>query len=386
MEKKKKIIPQADFGLITLTMILIIFGVIMVFSASYYWSMDQYGKPYSYLIKDAVWALAGICAMFIFSFVDYRKYKKHFKLIFGISILLLLLLFTPLGREVKGATRWIDIGITIMPGELAKIGAIIFTAGMMSREKVNINSMTKSVGPMLIVCAIYGGLIMLQPNMSTAMTIVVIIMSMMFISGVKVPYFVMIGFLVVAAGVTLIFAGGGYRLARVTSFLHPFDDPLGDGFQVVQSLLALGSGGLFGKGLGDSIQKTLYLPEPQNDFILAIIGEEIGFLGVLLMIVVFTLLIWRGIKVAMKAPDKFGILLGAGIVIMIGIQLIFNIAIVTSSMPPTGVTLPFISYGGNAMLLFCTSMGMLLNISRHVKAKEEREELENREKDRVYFN
>ncbi len=358
----------------------------MVFSASYYWSMDQYGKPYSYLIKDAVWALAGICAMFIFSFVDYRKYKKHFKLIFGISILLLLLLFTPLGREVKGATRWIDIGITIMPGELAKIGAIIFTAGMMSREKVNINSMTKSVGPMLIVCAIYGGLIMLQPNMSTAMTIVVIIMSMMFISGVKVPYFVMIGFLVVAAGVTLIFAGGGYRLARVTSFLHPFDDPLGDGFQVVQSLLALGSGGLFGKGLGDSIQKTLYLPEPQNDFILAIIGEEIGFLGVLLMIVVFTLLIWRGIKVAMKAPDKFGILLGAGIVIMIGIQLIFNIAIVTSSMPPTGVTLPFISYGGNAMLLFCTSMGMLLNISRHVKAKEEREELENREKDRVYFN
>lgn len=385
MGKKKLRIPSADFGLIAMTLILIIFGVIMVFSASYYWSMDQYGKPYSYLIKDIVWAGAGICAMLFFSLIDYRKYKKHYKLILAVSVVLLLLLMTPLGKEAKGATRWLNLGITIMPGELAKLAAILFTAAFLSRERVNVNSLQKSVLPLLGVCAVLGGLIMWQPNMSTAVTVVGIIIAIMFVAGIKMSYFIGIGALGIAAGVVLIVAGGGYRLDRVTSFLHPFDDPLGDAFQVVQSLLAMGSGGLFGQGLGDSVQKTLYLPEPQNDFILAIIGEELGFIGVLAMIAAFVFLIWRGLRISMKAPDRFGFLLGTGVMMMIGIQLVLNIAIVTSSMPPTGVALPFISYGGNAMILFCSAMGMVLNISRHVRKAEldGKKEVEQR---RVYFN
>ena len=157
----------------------------------------------------------------------------------------------------------------------------------------------------------------------------------------------------------------GYRLKRLTSFLDPFQDPLGDGYQVIQSLLALGSGGLFGVGLGRSIQKTLYLPEPQNDFIFAIIGEELGYIGCLALIACYMILIWRGTHISLNAPDMFGTLLAAGITIMLALQVVLNIAVVTSSMPPTGITLPFISYGGNALMLFMGSMGILLNISRH---------------------
>ena len=173
---------------------------------------------------------------------------------------------------------------------------------------------------------------------------------------------------------------------RVTSFLDPFADPQGDSYQVVQSLLALDSGGLFGKGLGNSIQKTLYLPEPQNDFILAIIGEELGYIGILIMVAAFAYMIWRGLKVALNAPDRFGLLLGCGVMMQIGIQLIFNIAIVTSSMPPTGVALPFVSYGGNAMVLYCIGMGIVLNISRQAKKSEEQAATRKNLEERIYIN
>lgn len=384
----QKHVPGVDFPLVLLTLGLMIFGVIMIFSASYYWSMYQYGKPYSYLVKAAVWAFIGAMCMFVFSYIDYKIYKKYYKIILIVSIVLLMLLFTPLGSEVKGATRWLDLKVTtIMPGEIAKLAAILFTAGFLTRKKnLDVNSLKESILPLLGLCAVYGGLIMLQPNMSTAATVVAIIIAMMFVAGVKIRYFAGIGALGVAAGLVLIFAGGGYRLDRVTSFLHPFNDPQGDSFQVVQSLLALGSGGLFGKGLGNSVQKTLYLPEPQNDFILAIIGEELGFIGIIVMVAVFALLIWRGISVAMKAPDRFGLLVGCGVMMMIGIQLLFNIAIVTSSMPPTGVALPFVSYGGNAMMLFGTAMGILLNISRQVKKKEAEEAERLDRQERIYFN
>lgn len=380
-------VPGVDFPLVLLVLALMTFGVIMIFSASYYWSMDQYGKPYSYLIKAIIWAGASAGCMFVFSYIDYNVYKKYYKIIFILSIVLLLLLFTPLGKNTKGAVRWIDLKIiTIMPGELAKLAAIIFTAGFLSRKKdLNVNSLTDSILPLCAVAAIYAGLIIKQPNMSTAITVVAIIVAMMFVAGVKIRYFMaMIG--VGAAGALLyIFKGGSYQLARVTTFLHPFDDPRGDSFQVVQSLMALGSGKLFGKGLGNSVQKTLYLPEPQNDFILAVIGEELGFLGILVLVAVFALLIWRGLRICLKAPDRFGMLMGSGVIMLIGIQLLFNIAIVTSSMPATGVALPFISYGGNAMLVFGAGMGIVLNISRHVKKEEEviAQRLDQRE--RIYF-
>lgn len=388
IDEVKAKIPGVDFPLVLVTLGLMIFGVVMVFSASYYWSMDQYGKPYSYLIKDMAWVIIGAGCMFVVSYIDYRLYKKYYKIILIISIVLLLLLFTPLGITTKGATRWLNLKFTtLMPGEIAKIAAIIFTAGFLADKKEKeINSLKETILPMFVICGIYGVLIMMQPNMSTAATVVAIIIAMMFVGGVRISYFIIIIGLGVAAGVLYILTSGSFHLDRVTSFLDPFADPQGDSYQVVQSLLALGSGGLFGKGLGNSIQKTLYLPEPQNDFILAIIGEELGYIGVLVMIVAFAFMIWRGLKVALKAPDRFGMLLGCGVMMQIGIQLLFNIAIVTSSMPPTGVALPFVSYGGNAMILYCVGMGIVLNISRQARKNEEDEALRRNLSERIYIN
>lgn len=216
------------------------------------------------------------------------------------------------------------------------------------------------------VAGLYGALIIMQPNLSTAITVCGIIVAMMLVAGLKWRYVLTAGG-VGAAGILsiLLFMKDSYWYSRLTSFTDPFADPLNEGYQAVQSLLALGSGGLFGVGLGKSIQKNLYLPEPQNDFILAIIGEELGFVGILLLIVLYCLFIWRGVHIAVNAPDQFGMLLASGIILMVAIQVILNIAVVTSSMPATGINLPFISYGGNALLIFMFSAGVLINISRH---------------------
>ena len=356
-----------DFQLLAVILGLVVFGVIMVFSASYYQTINMDKSPYYYLIRDLVWAVSGIAIMAVFSLIDYHKFRKWAPWIFGVSILLLIMVFIPgLGHSSHGATRWISLGpITFMPGEFAKIAAIISVAWFLSEVPGRIRSLTKGVLPLVGVCILYGALILKQPNMSTAITVLGIIVLMMFIAGLEWKWLGAVGIMGVVGMCGLIFMDeGGYRLKRVTSFLDPFADPLGDGFQVVQSLLALGSGGLFGVGLGKSVQKNLYLPEPQNDFILAIIGEELGYIGVLVLIAAYVFLIWRGVHVALNAPDQLGLLLASGVVIMISLQVVLNIAVVTSSMPPTGVILPFISYGGNALWMFMASAGILLNVSR----------------------
>ncbi|MBE6035183.1 MAG: putative lipid II flippase FtsW [Clostridiales bacterium] len=372
MAKRKRRMKSGDFILVLITLGLVIFGIIMVFSASYYTSINKSGNPYSYLIKDTVWAMLGLGAMLVTATVDYRFYSKIAKPVMIISVILLVLLFTPLGEERNYATRWLGVGgITIMPGELAKPAAIIFTSWFLSRDPKIIKSLTKGVVPLFVLCGVYGGLIILQPNLSTAITVCIIIIGIMFAAGLNYIY---LGGLVGvgALGIcTLIITNpDSHWMKRLTSFMDPFADPLNTGYQVVQSLLALGSGGLFGLGLGKSIQKNLYLPEPQNDFIFAIIGEELGFVGCLILIIAYIILVWRGIHIAINAADLFGTLLASGISVMIGIQVILNIAVVTSSMPPTGVTLPFVSYGGNALLIFMASVGILLNISRHSVAVE----------------
>lgn len=349
------------------TLSLVIFGLIMVFSASYYYSISQDGTPYSYLKKHGAWAMIGFGLMMFAASTDYRKYKKLAIPGIIISVALLCLIFTPLGVTVNGATRWIGVGsITLMPGEIAKLAAILFVSWYLSEDMSRIGSIKRGILPMLGVMAVLAGLIIKQPNLSTAITVCGIIVAMMLVAGMKWRYF----FGAAGAGVAgilsiLLFMKDSYWYTRLTSFTDPFADPLNEGYQAVQSLLALGSGGLFGVGLGKSVQKNLYLPEPQNDFILAIIGEELGFIGVLLLMALYCLFLWRGIHVAINAPDQFGMLLGSGIVLMVAIQVILNIAVVTSSMPATGINLPFISYGGNALLIFMFSAGVLINISRH---------------------
>ncbi len=366
---KKKMIKgrSGDPILLFVTMALVVFGIIMVFSSSYYSSINEDGTPYSYLIRDLIWVVCGSVLMALTTLLDYRYYKKIAPAAMVISILLLAMVLTPLGIERNNATRWLGAGpVTIMPGEIAKIAVIVFVAWFLSRRPDVIKSFFRGVLPMLLLAGLCGGLIMLQPNMSTAIIICGIVLAMMFIAGLNWIYLIGLFGVGAAAAAALIFTDStGYRMQRVTSFLDPFADPMGTGYQVVQSLLALGSGGLFGVGLGNSVQKTLYLPEPQNDFILAIIGEELGYVGILLLMIAYLVLIWRGINIAINAPDRFGMLLASGITIMLGLQVIMNVAVVSSLMPPTGVTLPFVSYGGNALMLFMGSVGILLNISKH---------------------
>ena len=367
-KKRTKLkLKSGDFWLMLFTLMLVLFGLIMVFSASYYSSISQDGNPYSYLVRHGAWVVFGLVAMAFGALFDYRKYKKWALPILIVSVILLVLVLTPLGQTTNGATRWIKVGpVTLMPGEIAKIAAIIFVAWFLSEDASRIKSLKRGILPLLGIIAVYGALIVKQPNLSTAITVCGIIIAMMLVAGLKWRYVATAGGIGVVGILSIvIFMKDTYWYNRLTSFTDPFQDALGDGYQAVQSLLALGSGGLFGVGLGKSVQKNLYLPEPRNDFILAIIGEELGYIGVLLLIALYCLFIWRGIHIALNAPDQFGLLLASGIVLMVAIQVILNIAVVTSSMPPTGINLPFISYGGNALLIFMFSAGVLLNISRH---------------------
>ncbi|MGL4483797.1 MAG: putative lipid II flippase FtsW [Anaerovoracaceae bacterium] len=362
-----------DFVIMIIVAVLALFGLIMVFSASYYSSMNENGNPYSYFIKHLIWVLLGAGLMLFFSFFDYKKLRNLSVPLLVVSFFLLCLVLTPVGTEVNGASRWIELpGISIMPGEIAKIALIIFVSAFLSAEPRRIKYLTKGIIPLTILMGIFALLIVLQPNLSTAITVCAVVIGIMYVAGLNLIYLLGLGGAGAFAVIMLIFTDPtGYRIKRYTSFLDPFADALNTGYQVVQSLLALGTGGLTGTGFGQSVQKTLYLPEPQNDFILAIIGEEVGFIGIMLLLATYLLLVWKCINVALKAPDLFSTLLVSGITIMIGVQVLLNVAVVSSSMPPTGITLPFISYGGNATLLFLASIGIVLNVSRHTKAKVE---------------
>ena len=355
-----------DFILFITVMALVVFGVIMVFSSSYYDALDKQGDAFYYLKRDVVYSIIGFALLIFASLFPYRAYRIWSPFILVVSLALLIIVFTSVGTELNNAARWIDLGfMTIMPGEIAKVAAIIIVAAYLSKDATRIKSFKRGILPMLALIVVFCGLIALQPNLSTAITVAVIIIGIMFVAGMNLFYIAgLLGGGVAAVLVFMTSNADGYWLKRVTSFLDPFADPKGDGWQVIQSLLALGSGGLFGVGLGKSIQKTLYLPEPQNDFIFAIIGEELGFIGCMLLIIAFIIVVWRGAHTAINAPDLFGTLLASGITIMVAVQVVLNIAVVTSSMPPTGVSLPFISWGGNSLMLFMYAMGILLNISK----------------------
>ena len=356
-----------DLSVVLLVMILTIFGTIMIFSASYYYAISNFGDPYHYLTRQLIWLAAGFVAMWICSKIDYHFWVRFWLIAYLAGMALLVLVLIPgVGSSAYGATRWIQLGpITIMPGEIVKVGIILFITGYFSRHPKWASDIKKGIVPVLFVTVIYGGLIMLQPNMSTAFTVCFIVGGMLLVAGARWMHLGTLAGGAVAAGVLLILVDtSGYRYQRFLSFLDPFDDPLDTGYNVVQSLLALGTGGLTGLGLGNSVQKNLYLPMPQNDFILAIIGEELGFVGILGLVILYLLLVWRGCHIAINAKDLTGLLLAAGITIMVGVQVVINMAVVTSSMPPTGIILPFVSYGGNALLIFMAAMGILVNISK----------------------
>lgn len=359
-------LTEYNFRIIVYVSILTIFGLIMILSAGYYSAVNMIGKsPYYYLLKHGIFVIVGIIAMIICSVFDYHKYKRFYIFFAVFSMASLLLVFSPLGVTVNFARRWINLGfIRVTPSELSKLFMIIFTSAFLADDPIKVRKFFEGILPLMFVAGVHFALIVKQPNLSTAIVIVLIVIGIMFVAGLNPMYFAAGG----AAGV----AGTVYILtnlqeshwyARLTNWIDPFIDSQGAGYQLSQSILALGNGGIFGRGLGKSVSKNLYLPEPQNDFILAIIGEELGFFGIFLLLGVYLLLIYEGFKVAANAKDKFGLFLATGITIMLALQVIINIAVVTASMPTTGITLPFVSYGGTSVIVFLASMGILLNIS-----------------------
>ena len=351
-----------------LVLALSLFGVVMVFSASYYTSLSKYGYAYEYLKQDAMWVGLGWIAFLFFAHLDYHFLKLAAWPALGAGLVLLVLLFTPLGVTINNATRWLDFGFfTVMPGEVIKFSLILWIATFLGNDPEKIRRPKDGMIPIVAVLGVVAVLIVKQPNMSTAGIIVILVVGMMFVAGLRLYWLVGLGGLGIAGFIGILLSPkGAYMLQRVHTFFDPFEDELGSGYQVVQSLLALGSGGVTGVGLGKSIQKALYLPEPMNDFITAIIGEELGLIGLILMIMVYILLIWRCCRIALRARDYYGMLLASGVTILLGTQVILNIAVVSASFFPTGVVLPFITLGGNATLIFLSLMGILFNISKQI--------------------
>lgn len=372
--KNKKVMfnQPFDFVLLIDVLVMLSLGIVMVMSASSPTSLAETGKSYNYVKTQAVSAIIGLVGMFIISKIDYKIYKKFYKVIYFVVIILLASVAV-MGKSVSGAKRWIDLGfISFQPSEVAKIGLIIFYAELLTQNRDRLKELGKGFFyPIAYLIPIVGILIFLQNHLSATVLIVLIISVIMLMAGSRLKYFLSFGLAGAGIGGAGLFAyakmtgAGAFRIQRLITFMNPFQDKQGAGWQIIQSLYAIGSGGLFGVGLGNSTQKYLYLPEAHNDFIFSIIAEELGFVGCIAVIILFAIFIWRGILIAMKAPDMFGSLVAVGITTMVGLQAIINIAVVTSSMPNTGMPLPFFSYGGTALLILLGSVGILLNISRH---------------------
>ncbi len=370
-EKRK----QVDFVLLITILLLLLLGLIMVLSASSPSALAESGSSYTYFTKQLVSAIIGIIAMIFFSRIDYKIYEVFYKHIYAISLFVLILVVTPFGISANGALRWVQIGpLNFQPSEITKVGLIIFYAALLSSRKDKLKKVsTGFFMPILFLVPVIFMLVIVQDHLSATFVIVVITAIMMLMAGCRLRYFLSFGVAGLSAGAAALYymakvsEKGAFRIKRIVSFLDPWADIQGDGWQVIQGLYAIGSGGLFGEGLGNSNQKYLYIPEPHNDFIFAVLAEELGFVGCLAVIILFAVFILRGAMIAMRAKDTFGSLLAIGITSLVGIQAIVNIAVVTSSMPNTGMPLPFFSYGGTALIILLSAVGILLNISRNTE-------------------
>lgn len=364
-KKPKLFTPGSmDFSIFLSVVLLCCFGLVMMFSASYYWAQHYQGDGFFYVKKQLMFMAAGFVVMLLISRVDYRLFDRYKWWIIGISVLMMIAVLI-VGVERNGGKRWLEIGsISIQPSEIAKFAMILYMSSFMSKRAALMRNFVHGVIPMLMVMLLICGLIMLQPNLSMAVSIGLIGIAMLFIGGVQMKHLFWLGIAAVAAFALLVVAAD-YRVDRVTIFMDPWQDTQGKGYQLVQSLYALGAGGLFGQGFNYSRQKLLYLTYGESDFIFAIIGEELGFVGAVGVILAYVFLIYRGIRVAMRCQDRFGSLLAAGVTVTLAVQVMVHIGVVTSSIPPTGQTLPFISAGGSSLLVYMAEMGVLLNLSRH---------------------
>lgn len=355
-----------DLILIIVTLSLLTVGLIMVYSASAIWATYKFEDSFYFAKRQLLFACVGVIAMFFIMNVDYWTWRTWAKILIIICFIMLLAVLVPgIGMARNGSRSWIGVGaFSVQPSEFMKLAMIAFLAKFLSERQKLITSFKKGMLPSLGLVFLAFGLIMLQPDLGTGTVMVGTCIVMIFISGARISHFVGLGLIGVVGFIGLILSAP-YRIKRITSFLDPWEDPLGSGFQMIQSFYAIGPGGLFGLGLGQSRQKFFYLPEPQTDFIFAILSEELGFIGGSLVILLFALMLWRGIRIALGAPDLYGSLVAVGIIAMVAIQVMINIGVVTGLMPVTGITLPLLSYGGSSLTLMLMAIGVLLNISRY---------------------
>ena len=362
--KNKKI----ELTLFISVILISLFGVIMIYSSSYIWAEYKYNDPYKYLKNQGLFFLIGIFLMFFISKINYKKYFKYANKILFICITLLILVLIPgIGTVRNGSRSWFGIGsFGIQPSEFTKLGLIIFTSKYLSNNPSSMKNFKKGVLPILLLTLLIFGVIMLQPDFGTGTILVMTIIGILFVAGLNVKIFIKFGIVGILGVVGLILVAP-YRLKRILSFLNPWSDPLGSGFQIIQSLYSIGPGGLFGLGFGNSIQKHFYLPEPQTDFIFSIISEEFGFMGIIIISTLFIVIYYNCLKISIKCSDLFGKYLSFGITFGLIFQTILNLSVVVGLIPVTGVTLPFLSYGGSSLLIIMISIGIILNISRYEK-------------------
>jgi len=359
---------QSDKWLFLATLALVCVSVVMVYSASALVALERYQQPYLFVTKQVMMAVLGIALMSIVMRVDYRTYRSQRLVWVLFTVVVALLIAVLFSREVNGTRRWFALGgFGIQPSELAKVVVILFSAMTLERRMHRVNEVTYALLPIVIIVATVVGLILLEPDFGTAVTILAVAGLMIFAAGLSYRYLVGAVLLSLPA-LYVILMSAAYRRDRLLAFLNPWADPLGNGFQIIQSLIAVGTGGVRGKGLMAGVQKLFYLPEPHTDFIFAVISEELGLIGASVILLCFCVIAWRGMRTAMRAPDGFGAFLALGLTLMIVVQAFVNISVVLGLMPTKGITLPLVSAGGSSLLINLFAIGVLLNVSQHATA------------------
>ncbi|MDO9515723.1 MAG: putative lipid II flippase FtsW [Syntrophales bacterium] len=362
---------RPDITLFIVTMMLVVIGTVMIYSSSSIIALEKYGDGYHYIKKQIVFVLLGLCVMIAASKVPYRYWGKAAYPAVLISIALLALLVVPgFGTKVGGATRWFRAGgVSFQVSEMVKVALVIFLAHYLTKKIAHVKEFSRVFLIPLVVLLIIIGLVLCQPDFGAAAIMVVVFMLMFYLAGSRITYLAGLAATVIPVGVILIMQES-YRMRRMLSFLNPWEDPNKTGFQIIQSFISFGSGGTFGVGLGNSMQKLFYLPEPHTDFILSVIAEEGGFIGVVIVVVLFSVLVCRGFLISFRCTDLFGMLLASGLTAVIALEAFINMAAVMGLVPTKGLVLPFLSYGGTSLMMCMMLIGILLNVSSHQERNE----------------
>jgi cell division protein FtsW len=359
---------KSDKLLFTATVLLVCTSVVMVYSASAVVAMENNRDPYLYLFKQATWALLGLVLVPLMMRIDYRNYRQPVVIWAGLGVVSLALIAVLFAHPINGATRWLDVGgLGVQPSELAKIVVIVFMAALLERRIDRMDEPVHALLPIGVVLAVIVGLILAEPDLGTSVSVVVIAAVMIFAAGINYRYVTGVCLAAIPA-LYFLLAFSDYRRRRILAFMNPWANPLGDGFQMIQSMIAIGTGGIFGRGLMAGVQKLFYLPEPHTDFIYSVIAEELGFIGASIVVACFCVITWRGLRIALRAPDRFGSFLALGLTTMVAFQAFFNISVVLGILPTKGIPLPFVSYGGSSLLINLVGMGILLNVSQHTSS------------------